>query len=50
MLQDCARLVRLDSLWHHVQDIVHDCRAELQVVVRLDALFGHLQDEMGLGR
>mmetsp|Transcript_19442 Transcript_19442/g.63358 ORF Transcript_19442/g.63358 Transcript_19442/m.63358 type:complete len:470 (-) Transcript_19442:1597-3006(-) len=48
VLQDGARLVRLDALGHHVQDVVHHRRAQLEVVVRLDALLGHrLGDALG---
>lgn len=42
MLQDGASLVLLDTLWHHVQDVVHDSRSQLQVKVRLNALLGDL--------
>mmetsp|Transcript_3880 Transcript_3880/g.8478 ORF Transcript_3880/g.8478 Transcript_3880/m.8478 type:complete len:333 (+) Transcript_3880:5507-6505(+) len=41
MLQNCTRLVGLDPLRHHVEDIVHHRRAKLEVVVRLDTLLGH---------
>mmetsp|Transcript_10204 Transcript_10204/g.41240 ORF Transcript_10204/g.41240 Transcript_10204/m.41240 type:complete len:678 (+) Transcript_10204:3871-5904(+) len=41
MLQDGLRLVRLDALGHHVQDVVHHRRAELEVEVRLDPLLRH---------
>ena len=41
MLQYRARLVRLDSLGHHIQDIVHHSGTELQIKVRLHTLFGH---------
>lgn len=40
VLQDGAGLVLLDPLRHHVQDVVHDGRAQLQVKVRLHALLG----------
>ena len=43
VLQDGARLVLLDALRHHVQDVVHHSCPELQVKVRLNALLGHLQ-------
>mmetsp|Transcript_6161 Transcript_6161/g.24641 ORF Transcript_6161/g.24641 Transcript_6161/m.24641 type:complete len:696 (-) Transcript_6161:121-2208(-) len=42
--QDGARFVLLDALGHHVQDVVHDGRAQLQVEVRLHAL---LRDRLG---
>ena len=38
MLQNRLRLVLLDRLRHHVEDIVHDGSAELEVVVRLHTL------------
>ena len=40
MLQNGLGLVLLDRLGHHVEDVVHDRRTELQVEVRLDALLG----------
>lgn len=40
-LQDGARLVSLDPLGHHVQDVVHHRRSELEVEVRLHPLLGH---------
>lgn len=45
MLQDGARLVLLDALWHHVQDVMHDSRSQLQVKVRLYALLGYLHKQ-----
>mmetsp|Transcript_3491 Transcript_3491/g.11579 ORF Transcript_3491/g.11579 Transcript_3491/m.11579 type:complete len:907 (-) Transcript_3491:778-3498(-) len=48
VLQDRARLVGLDALGHHVQDVVHHGGAQLEVVVRLDALLGdRLGDPLG---
>jgi len=41
VLQDRARLVRLHALRHHIQDVVHHRRTQLEVVVRLDALLRH---------
>lgn len=38
MLQDSLRLVLLDSLGHHVEDIVHDGSSELEIEVRFDTL------------
>jgi len=38
MLQDRLCFVLLDGLWHHVQNVVHDSRVKLKVVVRLHAL------------
>ena len=38
VLEDGARLVRLDALRHHVEDVVHHRRAQLEVKVGLDAL------------
>ena len=43
VLQDGARLVLLDALGHHVQDVVHHGCPELQVKVGLNALLGDLQ-------
>lgn len=42
MLQDGAGLVLLDTFWHHVQDVMHHSRSQLQVKVRLDSLLCHL--------
>lgn len=44
MLQDRLRLVLLNRLGHHVQDVVHNCRAELEIKVRFNAL---LRDRLG---
>lgn len=41
MLQYDTGLVLLDTLWHHVQDVVHHRRTQLQIEVRLNALFSH---------
>ena len=41
VLEDRLRLVLLDRLGHHVEDVVHDGGAELEVVVRLHTLLGH---------
>ena len=41
MLQDGLRFVLFDRLRHHVQNVMHDSGAELQIVVRLDSLFSH---------
>lgn len=38
MLQDRLRLVLLDSLGHHVEDVVHDGRTEFEIEMRLDTL------------
>lgn len=38
MLQDRLGLILLDRLWHHIQNIVHDSRTKLQIIVRLDTL------------
>lgn len=43
VLQDGASLVLLHTLGHHVQDVVHDSRSELQIKVGLNALLGHLR-------
>ena len=42
MLQDGAGLVGAHALWHHVEDVVHYGRAQLQIEMRLDTLFRHL--------
>lgn len=41
MLQNGPSLVLLDSLRHHVQDVVHHSCSQLQVKVRLHTLFSH---------
>ncbi len=41
MLEDGARLVLLDPLRHHVDDVVHHGGAQLQVEVALHTLFRH---------
>lgn len=41
MLQDCLGLVGLDTLGHHVQNIMHDGSTQLEIVVGLDTLLGH---------
>ena len=41
MLQNSLRFVLLDSFRHHVQDVVHDSSAQLQIKVRLDTLLGN---------
>ena len=41
VLQNRLRLVLLDRLRHHVQNIVHDRGTELKIVVRLDTLLRH---------
>lgn len=40
VLQDRLRLVLLDRLWHHVQNIMHDCGTKLQVIMRFHTLLG----------
>mmetsp|Transcript_62206 Transcript_62206/g.196852 ORF Transcript_62206/g.196852 Transcript_62206/m.196852 type:complete len:623 (-) Transcript_62206:2053-3921(-) len=40
VLKDGARLVLLDALGHHVEDVVHHRRAQLEVEVRLHPLLG----------
>ena len=48
-LEDGARLVCLDTLRHHVQDVVHHRRSQLQVEVRLHPLLRHrLRDTLGV--
>jgi hypothetical protein len=41
VLQNRFGLILLDRLGHHVHDIVHDGRAELEVVLRLHSLLRH---------
>ena len=41
MLQDGPGLVLFDTLWHHVQDVVHHSSTQLKVKVRLHTLFSH---------
>ena len=41
VLQNRLRLVLLDRLRHHVEDVVHDGGAEFKVVMRLHTLLGH---------
>ena len=49
VLQDRARLVHLDALWHHVDDVVHHGRAQLDVEVALNTLLRHvLGDSRGV--
>lgn len=43
MLQDRARLVRTDAFRHHVENVVHHRRSQLEIKVRLDTLFGDLR-------
>lgn len=38
MLQDRLRLVLLDRLGHHVENVVHDGSAEFKIEMRLNAL------------
>lgn len=38
MLQDRLRLVLLDSLGHHVEDVVHDSGTKFEIEVRFDTL------------
>jgi hypothetical protein len=40
VLEYCLRLVLLNGLGHHVQNIVHDSRSQFQVVVGFNALLG----------
>lgn len=42
MLQNGASLVLLDTLRHHVQNVMHDSCSELQVKVGLNTLLGDL--------
>lgn len=51
VLEDRLGLVLLDALGHHVEDVVHDGGAELEVEVRLDTLLGDgLGDAGGRGK
>mmetsp|Transcript_26458 Transcript_26458/g.83860 ORF Transcript_26458/g.83860 Transcript_26458/m.83860 type:complete len:710 (-) Transcript_26458:29-2158(-) len=48
MLQDCPGLVGTDAFRHHVDDVVHDGCAQLQVEVALHPLLGDgLRDALG---
>lgn len=38
MLQDGLALIGLDPLGHHIDDIVHDRRAQFEIVMGLNAL------------
>ena len=40
MLQNGPRFILFDSLRHHIQNIVHDRSAQLQIIVALHALLG----------
>ena len=41
MLQDGTGLVLFDTFGHHIENIVHDGRSELQIKVGLDTLLRH---------
>ena len=41
MLQNSLRLILLDGLGHHVQDIMHDSSTKFKVVMRFNTLLGH---------
>ena len=41
MLQNDSRFVGLDAFGHHVNNVVHDRRTELQIKVTLHALLGY---------
>jgi len=41
MLQNGSSFVLLDSLRHHIEDVVHDRGAELEIEMRLNSLFRH---------
>lgn len=45
MLHDGLCLVSLDSLWHHVHNVLHDCCSKLKIVVRLGSLFCYYFDK-----
>mmetsp|Transcript_36325 Transcript_36325/g.81860 ORF Transcript_36325/g.81860 Transcript_36325/m.81860 type:complete len:205 (-) Transcript_36325:1970-2584(-) len=38
VLQNSFAFVLLDPFWHHVQNIMHDSRTELKIIMRLDTL------------
>ena len=40
MLQNCPGLVLLDTLRHHIDDVMHDTGPQLQVEVTLHSLLG----------
>lgn len=49
MLKDRLRLILLDRLGHHVQNIVHDSSTELQIIMRLNTLLRHrLRDTLAI--
>ena len=48
MLQNSTSLVLLDTLRHHIQNVVHDSCSELQVKVGLNTLLGDLQQDKQL--
>jgi len=41
MLQNSLRLILLDGLGHHVQDIMHDSSTKFKVIMRFNTLLGH---------
>lgn len=41
MLKDGSGLVLLDTLRHHIQDVMHHSSSQLQIKVRFHTLFGH---------
>ena len=49
VLQDCLRLVLLDRLRHHVENVMHDGSAKFEIVVRLDSLLrNRLRDTLAV--
>ena len=49
VLQDCLRLVLLDRLRHHVENVMHDGSAKFEIVVGLDSLLrNRLRDTLAV--
>lgn len=40
MLQNRLGFILLDSLGHHVENVVHDCGSKLEIKVRFNPLLG----------
>ena len=40
VLQNHSRFILFDAFRHHVKDVMHNSRAQLQIVVTLNSLFG----------
>jgi hypothetical protein len=49
MLQNGLRLILLDGLGHHVQDIMHDSSTKFKVIMRFNTLLSHgLRDALAI--